>query len=124
MQHTKTDFYLAIVSFLQDKRSFRNSSHMFHSFKFHAHLVHCGSNSLLGCFFCKPLEINRCGNDSQAMKTEICIFFIFFLGKGFWDYKHEFQQNLGYATMTFQEDLRNGSTSSCHMLSAMNIWFQ
>lgn len=60
----------------------------------------------------------------QWKQRYVLFFFFFFLGKGFWDYKHEFQQNLGYATMTFQEDLKNGSTSSCHMLSAMNIWFQ
>lgn len=36
-----------------------------------------------------------------------CTFFFFFkTGKGFGDYKHEFEQNLGYDTMTFQEDLR------------------
>lgn len=95
-------FIWPLSLFLQDKHSFSNSSHMFHSFKFHAHLVCCGSNSLLSCFLCKPLEINGCGKDSQAMKTEI----FFLLGEGFWDYKHDFQQNLGYDTMTFQEDLR------------------
>lgn len=104
-------FICRLSLFLQDKHSFTNSSHMFHSFKLHAHLVHCGSDSPLSRSLCKPSEINGCGNDSQAsqaMKTETCFFFFFFfkLGKGFRDYKHEFQQNLGYDTMTFQEDLR------------------
>lgn len=121
-------FIWPLSLFLRDKHSFSNSSHMFHSFKLHAHLVCCGSNSLFSCFLCKPLEINGCGSDSQAMKTETCAFFL--VGKGFGDYKHEFQQNLGYDTMTFQEDLRKMDLhplAICFMLwtsgfSEISLW--
>lgn len=44
------------------------------------------------------------------MRVFSCLFGLvwgfFLLGEDFGDYKQEFQQNLSYDTMTFQEDLR------------------
>lgn len=103
-------FIWSLSLLLQEKHSLGNLSHMFHSFKVHSHLVYCESKSLL----CKPLEINGCGSDYKQGKQRggsgflfgwFCLF-VCLLWEGFGDYKQEFQQNLGYDTMTSQEDLR------------------